>query len=65
MDFRELFVYVVVAASSLFLCAFVVHMMVGGLVSESLEYSLMAGVDGVVALVLGYMALDVYRRRRD
>jgi NAD/NADP transhydrogenase alpha subunit len=64
MDFRELFVYVVVGASSLFLSAFVVHMMVGGMVSQSTEYSLMAGVDGVVALVLGYMALDVYRRRR-
>lgn len=64
MDLRELFVYVVVAASSLFLSAFVVHMMVGGMVSESTEYSLMALVDSVVALVLGYMVLDVIRRRR-
>lgn len=64
MDLRELFVYVVVAASSLFLSAFVVHMMVGGMVSESTEYSLMALVDSVVALALGYMVLDVIRRRR-
>jgi hypothetical protein len=64
MPFREILVYGVVAASSLFLCAFVVHMMAGGLVSESTEYTLMAVVDGAVALVLGYMTLDVYRRRR-
>jgi coenzyme F420-reducing hydrogenase beta subunit len=64
MDFKELFVYVMVGASSLFLSAFVVHMMAGGMVTESTEYTLMGLVDGVVALVLGYMALDVYRRRR-
>ncbi len=62
---REMLVYLVVAISSLFLSAFVVHMFVGGLVSPDTEYLLMGVMCSVVAGVIGFMAWDVvYRRRR-
>ncbi|MDE1981287.1 MAG: hypothetical protein KGI81_03010 [Betaproteobacteria bacterium] len=50
--------------SSLFLTAYTVHMLVGGLVSPDTEYSLMGGACLLVGGVIGFMAWDVYRRRR-
>lgn len=61
---RELFIYAIVAASSLFLMTFVAHMMVGGLVSEQTEELVTWSLCAVVACVIGVMAWDVYRRRR-
>jgi hypothetical protein len=61
---REIAVYALVAASSLFLMTFVVHMLVGGLVSEETEEYLTWGLCGVVACLIGAMAWDVARRRR-
>jgi uncharacterized membrane protein YccC len=63
-SFREALVYVVVALSSLFLAAYTVHMMVGGLVSPETEYALMGGLDTLVAAAIAAMAWDVIRRRR-
>jgi hypothetical protein len=60
---RELAVYALVAASSLFLMTFVVHMLVGGLVSETTERWLTVALCSAVALLIGAMAWDVARRR--
>ena len=64
MSLRELAVYLVVAMSSLFLTAYTVHMLVGGLVSPHMEYTLMGVMCLVVGGVIGFMAYDVYRRRK-
>lgn len=64
ISIRELLVYALVAASSLFLMTFVVHMFVGGLVSEQTETLLTWGLCGLVACLIGAMAWDVARRRR-
>lgn len=64
MPLRELAIYLVVAMSSLFLTAYTVHMLVGGLVSPDMEYTLMGGGCLLVGGVISFMAWDVYRRRR-
>ncbi|MBU6467520.1 MAG: hypothetical protein KGN31_02665 [Betaproteobacteria bacterium] len=61
---KEIIVYVVVGCSSLFLSAYTVHMLVGGMVSEQTEYSLMGLMCILVGGALSYMAWDVYKRRK-
>jgi uncharacterized protein related to proFAR isomerase len=65
MDFKEILVYIVVGCSSLFLSAYTVHMVVGGVVEEKTEYSLMGVMCLLVATAIGYMAWDVYKKRRN
>jgi len=62
--YLEILVYLVVAVSSLFLSAYAVHMLVGGLVAPDTEYALMGGACLVVGGAIGFMAWDVVRRRR-
>jgi hypothetical protein len=62
--FKEIVIYALVAASSLFLMTFIVHMLVGGLVSAETELLLTIGLCSVVACLIGAMAWDVVRRRR-
>lgn len=61
---REILIYLVGAVSSLFLTAFVVHMLVGGLVSPNTEYTLMGLMCSVVAGAICFMVWDVMRRRQ-
>jgi len=63
MNIKEVLVYAVVAASSLFISAYTVHMLAGGLISAESEYMWMSIVCSVVALVIALMAWDVIRRR--
>jgi hypothetical protein len=65
VPFREIVIYAIVAASSLFLMTFVVHMMVGGIVSPQTERNLTIGLCTLVACLIGAMAWDVARRRRN
>ena len=60
----EVLVYAVVAVSSLFLTAYAVHMLVGGLVAPETEYAVMGGACLMVGAAIGFMAWDVVRRRR-
>lgn len=62
--YKEILIYAIVACSSLFLMTFVVHMMVGGLVSPETEFKLTIGLCGLVACLIAAMAWDVARRRR-
>jgi hypothetical protein len=64
MPLKEILIYALVAASSLFLMTFVVHMLVGGLVSPQTEEVLTIALCGLVACLIGAMAWDVVRRRR-
>jgi hypothetical protein len=60
----EILTYAIVAASSLFIMGFVVHMLVGGLVSENIEIALIGLVCTIDAVAIGFMARDVIRRRK-
>ncbi len=62
---KEVPVYLVVAISSLAIMVFFVHAMVGGLVSEQTEYALYVVVCAIDLTVMGFMARDVIRRRRN
>lgn len=61
---QEAFIYLVVAVSSLFIMGFVMHMLVGGLVSPETEYILIALICLADLAAIGYMAWDVIQRRR-
>lgn len=60
----EAVIYIIVAISSLIMVSYVVHMFIGGLVSPGTEHSVMAVVVLVWASVIGAMAWDIIRRRR-
>ncbi len=62
---KEAPVYLAVAISSLLIMCFVVHAMVGGLVSEKTEYMLYGVVCLIDVTVMSLMARDVIRRRRE
>ncbi len=62
--YKEILIYVIVAASSLFLMTFVVHMLVGGLVSPRTEGLLTIALCSLISCLIGAMAWDVARRRR-
>jgi hypothetical protein len=61
---RESPVYLAVAISSMLIMCFVVHAMVGGLVSLKTEYTLYVVVCLIDATAIGFMARDVIKRRR-
>jgi len=60
---RESPVYLAVAISSMLIMCFVVHAMVGGLVSLKTEYTLYVVVCLIDAIAIGFMARDVIKRR--
>jgi hypothetical protein len=62
---KEAPVYLVVAASSLFIMCFFVHAIVGGLVSEQTEYMLYVVICAIDLVVMGFMARDVIKRRKN
>lgn len=61
---KEIPVYLAVAISSLLIMCFVVHALVGGLVSLKTEYMLYGLVCFLDIAAMGYMARDVVRHRR-
>lgn len=60
---KEAPVYLVVAVSSLLIMCFVVHAMVGGLVSLETEYTLYVAICVLDLAVMGFMARDVIKQR--
>ncbi len=62
---KEAPVYLAVAVSSLFIMCFVVHAMVGGIVSERTEYILYGVVCLIDITAMSLMARDVIRRRTE
>jgi len=61
---QEVAVYLVVAISSLFIMGFVMHMLVGGLVSPETEEMLIILICLVDLIAISLMARDVIRRRK-
>lgn len=64
MKSGEILTYAIVAVSSLFIMGSVVHMLVGGLVSEDTEITLIVLVCTADVIAIGFMARDVIRRRK-
>lgn len=61
---KEIALYALAACASLFVFGFSIHMLIGGLVSEELETTLIVVACVTAASVMGYMAWDVTKRRR-
>lgn len=62
---KEAPVYLAVAVSSLLIMCFFVHAMVGGLVSQETEYLLYVVICVIDLAVMGFMARDVIKRRKN
>ncbi len=60
---KEIIVYLIAAIAGLTILGYSVHMLIGGLVSITTEYTVIAVVVVVGAVVLGFLAWDVVRRR--
>ncbi len=61
---QEVFIYLVVAISSLFIMGSAMYMLVDGLVSPETEYILIVLICVADIIAIGFMARDVIRRRR-
>jgi ABC-type transport system involved in multi-copper enzyme maturation permease subunit len=61
---KEILIYAFIAVSSMVLWSYVVHMMIGGLVSEETEYMVMGIAVTIGIIVISAMAWDVIQRRR-
>lgn len=61
---KEIAIYSLVAASSLVLTAYVVHMFVDGLVEDETKFLITVGAVCLVATAIGFMVWDVVKRRR-
>ena len=61
---KEILIYAFIAVSSMVLWSYVVHMMIGGLVSEETEYMVMGIAVAIGVIVIGAMVWDVIRQRR-
>lgn len=62
---KELALYLLAAVSSLIILGYSVHMFVTGLVSAETEQWLVIGACVAGVTVIGFMAWDVLRRRRN
>jgi hypothetical protein len=60
----EILIYLIIAAGSLFMMGYTVHMFVGGLVSQETEYFLIGATCIGVACIIGYMTWDVIQKRK-
>jgi len=61
---KEIIIYTISGLSSLFILGYVVHMFIGGLVSEETEAIAIGAAVVAGAMAMAYMAWDVIRRRR-
>jgi len=61
---QEAVIYLIVAISSLFIMGFVMHMLVGGLVSPETEELLIVLICLADLVAIGLMARDVIKRRK-
>lgn len=62
---KEIVIYTLAACAGLFIFGYSVHMFIGGLVEPATESWIIAVVCILAAGVIGYMAWDVIRRRRN
>ena len=65
ISLKEIILYLIVIASSLFISGYSVHTLIGGLVSETTEYIVIAVVCGLMTLIIGFMVYDVKKHRQE
>jgi len=61
---KEIIILASVAVSSIFILGYSIHMLIGGLVSETTEQWIIAGACLIGVIVLIFMGWDIIRRRR-
>ncbi len=61
---KEIIILTSVAASSIFILGYSIHMLIGGLVSETTEQWIIAGAVLTGLVVLIFMGWDIVRQRR-
>lgn len=61
---REIAVYLLIATSSLLMISFLPHMLIGGLVEESLEKNIQIIVTIVWAIGLTALGVDIVKKRK-
>ena len=61
---KEIIILASVAASSIFILGYSIHMLIGGLVSETTEQWIIAGSCLVGIVILAFMGWDIVRQRR-
>jgi hypothetical protein len=61
---KEIIILTSVAASSIFILGYSIHMLIGGLVSEETEQWIIIGACSIGVAILIFMGWDIIRQRR-
>jgi|GEM_PF-1010279 len=60
---RVIITYAVATIASMVILGYTVHMFIGGMVSQNVEYIAIAVVVGIDAMIIGWMTWDILHRR--
>ncbi len=63
ISIKEIILYLIAIVTGLFIAAYSVHMLIGGLVSATTEKTIIAIVCTLMALAIGFMVYDVKKQR--
>lgn len=61
---KEVIILILIACSSIFILGYSIHMLIGGLVSETTENWIIAGACSIGVVILIFMGLDIVKQRR-
>ena len=61
---KEIIILLLIACSSIFILGYSIHMLIGGLVSETTENWVIAGACTIGVIILIFMGLDIVKQRR-
>lgn len=61
---KEIIILILVACSSVFILGYSIHMLIGGLVSETTEMWIITGACTIGVGILAFMGWDIVRTRR-
>lgn len=61
---KEIIILLTVAASSLFILGYSIHMLIGDLVDKEIEQWIIAGACTIGLIIIIFMALDILKQRR-
>lgn len=61
---KEIILLGIAAISSIFILGYSIHMLIGGLVSETIEQWIIAGACSIGVVIITYMGWDIVQQRR-
>lgn len=64
MSSKEIIILIIVSLSSLFLLGYSIHMLIGGIVSETTERWSIIVACILGAIIIGFLVMDIFRQRR-